>query len=202
VRRPRTKGKVERSIGYLKDNFLAGRTFADLADVQAQGQHWLTYTANVRTHATTGRRPVDLLSAEALTPLAAATPYRCAGKSTRKVSAEAYVHLDGSRYSVGPEHVGKEVLVEVGEQQVRIRAGELVLAEHRRAEKPGGGVVAAAEAAACWKLCLPPGRVTPGSADVPVATPATPPWKVTFTAEVAATPLSAYTEAALQEVAG
>jgi transposase len=34
--RPRTKGKVERSIRYLKDNFLKGREFADLADVQVR----------------------------------------------------------------------------------------------------------------------------------------------------------------------
>lgn len=192
VRRPRTKGKVERSIGYLKDSFLAGRTFADLADLQAQGQHWLRATANVRLHATTGCRPVDLLPAEELTPLSTAAPYRLSGKSTRKVSAEAYVHLGGARYSVAPEHVGKEVLIEAGEQQVRIRAGDLVLAEHRRAEKPGATVTHPEHAAACWKLCLPPGSTAPSEEREGVP----PSWKVTFTPEVAVTPLSAYADAA------
>jgi len=54
--RPRTKGKVERSIRYLKDNFLKGRQFADLSDLQAQAFHWQAEAANVRIHATTGRR--------------------------------------------------------------------------------------------------------------------------------------------------
>ena len=38
VRRPRTKGKVERMVHYLKDNFLNGRAFADMGDLRAQGQ--------------------------------------------------------------------------------------------------------------------------------------------------------------------
>lgn len=64
--RPRTKGKVERAIRYLKDNFLKGRVFADLADLKAQGQHWQNEVANVRLHATTKARPCDLLATESL----------------------------------------------------------------------------------------------------------------------------------------
>jgi transposase len=39
VRRPRTKGKVERMVDYLKENFLRGRAIADIADGRAQIQH-------------------------------------------------------------------------------------------------------------------------------------------------------------------
>jgi len=39
VRRPRTKGKVERMVDYVKDNFLMGRAFASWPDLEAQGQH-------------------------------------------------------------------------------------------------------------------------------------------------------------------
>jgi hypothetical protein len=35
----------------LKDNFLNGRAFADMDDLRAQGQHWLSQTANTRVHA-------------------------------------------------------------------------------------------------------------------------------------------------------
>jgi transposase len=48
--RPRTKGKVERMVDYVKDNFLLGRTFADLDDLNGQGRAWLNQTANVRVH--------------------------------------------------------------------------------------------------------------------------------------------------------
>lgn len=67
---PRTKGKVERSVGYLKDNFLRGRQFDGLEDLNAQGLAWMQ-VANSKVHATTGRIPRDLLSQEGLPPLGA-----------------------------------------------------------------------------------------------------------------------------------
>jgi len=70
--RARTKGKVERSIGYLKDRFFVGRTFADLEDVNCQLLGWLDAVANRRKHATTDERPCDRLAREALAPLPSA----------------------------------------------------------------------------------------------------------------------------------
>ncbi len=190
VRRPRTKGKVERMVGYLQDNFLAGRTFADLADLNAQAQHWLAHTANVRLHATTGQRPVDLLPNEALPPFAACRPYLLTQKEVRAVSAEGYVFLDGSRYSVHPDHVGKTVLVEVGAQRVRVRAGDLILADHARAPRPGTCMADPEHVAACWKLCLP--RPAAAPPEPTAAPPRAPAWQLTFSDAVATTPLSTY----------
>ena len=39
--RPQTKGKVERTIGYVKDAGLTGRTFLDLPDMNDQLLAWL-----------------------------------------------------------------------------------------------------------------------------------------------------------------
>ncbi len=39
--RPRTKGKVERMVHYVKDNWLNGRSFADLEDLNRQTRTWL-----------------------------------------------------------------------------------------------------------------------------------------------------------------
>jgi transposase len=69
--RPRTKGKVERSIGYVRDRFFVGRTFADVSDLDNQLRAWLDGVANVRVHKTTGERPVDRLLREKLGPLPA-----------------------------------------------------------------------------------------------------------------------------------
>ena len=57
--RAKTKGKVERPIRYLRDNFFYGRTFVNDADLNEQAMRWLDGTANVRRHGTTGERPVD-----------------------------------------------------------------------------------------------------------------------------------------------
>jgi hypothetical protein len=70
--RARTKGKVERSIGYVRDRFFVGRTFTDLPDLDGQLAAWLSGVANVRAHKTTGERPADRLTRERLAPLPAA----------------------------------------------------------------------------------------------------------------------------------
>lgn len=64
--RPQTKGKVERAVRYIRDNFLEGEAFAGLSDMQASLRTWLDNTANKRIHATTKCRPVDLLLDENL----------------------------------------------------------------------------------------------------------------------------------------
>ena len=69
--RARTKGKVERSIGYVKDRFFVGRVFSDLEDLNCQLLGWLDAVANRREHATTKERPCDRLAQEALAPLPA-----------------------------------------------------------------------------------------------------------------------------------
>ncbi len=186
VRRPRTKGKVERMVDYVKDNFLNGRSFIDVEDVNGQGLHWLEHTANVRQHATTGARPIDLLNKEALTACNAVAPYQLSLKQARTVTSEGYVRLDRSRYSVPPENVGRTVIVEQGEQRVRIRLGDLIIAEHPRATKAGSFMAKPEHIEALWKLSLnrPPPQRTPHFA-------------LTFDEQVARADLSRYEEVAL-----
>jgi transposase len=62
--RPRTKGKVERTVDYVKDNFLLGRCFATLDDLNAQGIAWLdTMSGASRTDP---REPLTVSSKEGL----------------------------------------------------------------------------------------------------------------------------------------
>jgi excisionase family DNA binding protein len=55
--RARTKGKVERPIGYVRQSFFYGRSFLNDADLNAQALSWATHIANVRLHRTTQERP-------------------------------------------------------------------------------------------------------------------------------------------------
>jgi transposase len=54
--RARTKGKVERPVGYVRQNFFYGREFLNDADLNAQALSW-TAKANARVHRTTGEVP-------------------------------------------------------------------------------------------------------------------------------------------------
>jgi transposase len=186
--RPRTKGKVERVIGYVRSNFLAGRSFVDSSDLNVQAHHWLTHTANERVHATTAKKPVELFAREGLTPLSGVRPYPLEAVCLRKVDAEGFVHWERSRYSAPPEQVGKTLVVEAGAHTVTLRSADLVIAEHPRAEQPGSCVVRKEHVAAFWKLSLP------GSSEPP----SVPAWQLTFQDAVAVTPLSRYEELAAQ----
>jgi transposase len=150
--RPRTKGKVERAVDYVKDGFLLGRTFVDLEDLNAQALIWLAETANVRVHATTGRRPVDLLAAEGLTPASIVPAYRYLDPVRRVVSFEAMVHYRGSRYSVPPAFAGRPVEVAAAGGQVVIRAGDAIIAEHREAAQAGQCIAAREHIAELWRI--------------------------------------------------
>jgi transposase len=163
--RARTKGKVERTIRYLRGNFLKGREFADLADLQVQGTHWQEEVANKRIHDTTRARPIDLFREEKLVPLGSAPRYFVSKRLERTVSAEGFVHVSGSRYSVPPLIVGKKVVVEQGEQKVVVRSGEIIIAEHERARRSGECVADPKHVAEMWKLSLRRQEVPPKPAE-------------------------------------
>ncbi len=55
--RAQTKGKVERPIRYVRENFIYARDFLDDAHLDAERERWQERTANVRVHATTRERP-------------------------------------------------------------------------------------------------------------------------------------------------
>ena len=85
--RAQTKGKVERPIRYLRENFFYGRAFVNDEDLNEQAARWLESTANVRRHGTTGERPADRFERDeraALRP-SAGRPYRRLG--ARQTSA-------------------------------------------------------------------------------------------------------------------
>lgn len=69
--RPQTKGKVERSIRYLRQSFYLpwksqqeANSPLDLASLNQAVSVWLETVANQRLHATTKAKPIDLLAEE------------------------------------------------------------------------------------------------------------------------------------------
>jgi transposase len=132
--RAQTKGKVESGVKYVKRNFLPGRRFVDIADVQAQLDEWTGSIADVRIHGTTHARPVDRFHAEreALLPITGHGPFADNRRLTRMVAEDYLVSFQANRYSVPYRLIGKTVeVIPIGEL-IRIEhAGQLV-AEHPR----------------------------------------------------------------------
>jgi hypothetical protein len=138
----------------LRDSFLNGRTFEGLADLNAQGRHWLATVANVRVHGTTQARPCDRLLEETLMRSPDLSPYQLARSTSRTVGAEALVRFEKSDYSVPARWVGTRVCVEAGDSVILIRAGDLVIAEHPLAVSPGSRIEAPAHVRERWQRSL------------------------------------------------
>lgn len=131
--RAQTKGKVERGIRYVRDNFWPGLLFADLADLNRQACLWLDTVANLRIHATTQAVPLERLPAEGLQPLAGKPPYDTSLISYRRSTKDCLVSYAGNRYSVPAECARQSLMLKETEQgELHILSLEGVeLARHR-----------------------------------------------------------------------
>lgn len=150
--RARTKGKVERTIRYFKENFLPGRQFSSLEDGNAQARHWMDYVANCRIHGTTGKKPFDLLASERLEGYSQITPYRMPEKANRRADHEGFVRFQGNRYSVPVKAAGKQVEVEHWAGNVIIRLHSMIVAEHAKPLGKGKTVAKEEHVKAMWSL--------------------------------------------------
>src|SRR5262244_2925530 len=73
--RAKTKGKVERPVGYVRQGFFYGRTFVNDADLNAQALSWSTRKANLRLHRTTLEVPQVRFDREERAMLHALAPH-------------------------------------------------------------------------------------------------------------------------------
>ena len=115
----RAKGKVERAIGYVRQNFWPLRSFAELTDVNAQARRWLDEIANRRKHRETNEAPDDRFQPESLWPLPVLTPdYR--DHTDALVHKDLRLSFDGNRYCVPPRYVGHKLTVKADSCSVTI----------------------------------------------------------------------------------
>jgi transposase len=173
-RRARTKGKIERGVGYVKHNALAGRSFASFAALQRHLARWMVQVADRRTHGTTGEQPIVRFEREeraALRPLPSRPLAVRTRRLSRRVSADCFVDVDTVRYSVPHRYVRETVEVVVGAQQVEIWLRGTCLARHRRCEEPRAWVRDPAHFEGLYRgpesAAVPPPAVTGAAATMP-----------------------------------
>jgi transposase len=136
---PRHKGKVERGIGYVKDNALKGRTFSSLEEQNRHLQSWEEQIADKRLHGTT-RQQVGQVFADAERPALRPLPaerFAFFHEAQRSVSRDGHVAVAKAYYSVPTEYLGRSVWVRWDSRLVRIFNQRFeLLATHVRNE-PG-----------------------------------------------------------------
>ena len=106
--RGQTKGKVERTVQFVRDNFMVGIKYDSLADLNGQALAWCN-KVNGKVHATTNEIPFERLKKEGLNPLT--REYIIDKINLRRVQKDCLISYAGNQYSVPSEYVGKDVAV-------------------------------------------------------------------------------------------
>ncbi len=119
VRRAQTKGKVENVVKYVKTNFLAGREFTSLDDINSQRLSWMK-RVNSKIHGTTHEVPLKRLKEENLNPICGNSEYMIYLSYNRKVSRDCFVSYLSNRYSVPYKYAGREATLKAGSEKLQI----------------------------------------------------------------------------------
>lgn len=100
--RPQTKGKVERTVYYLKNNFFQRKHGPTLEDLNQDIQKWLDKTANIKKNETTQEPPVQRLQKEQpfLQAWGVKSLFPISRWEMREVSKDCFVSYLGNKYSV------------------------------------------------------------------------------------------------------
>jgi transposase len=133
-RRGNEKGRVERRIRYIRDNFFAAREWHDLEDLNAQAAAWCDDIAASRPCPGDRSKTVREAFAEEqsrLLPLPD-TAFPCDEQTPVSVGKTPYVRFDLNDYSVPHTHVRRELVVLADARTVRIVDGPTVVATHAR----------------------------------------------------------------------
>ena len=139
IARGNEKGRVERSVRYVRDGFFAGRQFADVDELNAQADAWCCGAAADRRcpdqHAITVREAF----AEELPNLMKLpdNPYPVVERVAVSVGKTPYIRFDQNDYSLPHSHVRRSLTVLADPDRVRIVDGQRILASHRRSYDKG-----------------------------------------------------------------
>jgi transposase len=123
--RPRTKGKDERGVGYVKSNAIAGRAFDSFEALEEHLEHWTREVADQRVHGTTGEAPMLRFARDEAgkrKPLPQCGSFLAMRDVSRCVGSDCAVEFDTNSYSVPWRLIGERVRVLVTGETVRAAA--------------------------------------------------------------------------------
>jgi len=147
------KGRVERSIRYIRDNFFAGREYQSLEDLNKQAEHWCESIADERRCPEDRERLIREVFLEEQSKLLALPndDYPTDERILVKIGKTPYARYDLNDYSVPHKLVRRSVTVLGREQEVVVLDGEAVVARHPRCYSKGEQIEEAAHIEALAK---------------------------------------------------
>jgi len=106
--RGQTKGKVERTVLFVRNNFMTGIKYDSLNDLNGQALAWCN-KVNGKLHGTTNEIPFHRLNEEELNPIL--REYIIDKINLRRVQKDCLISYDGNQYSIPSEYIGRDVAV-------------------------------------------------------------------------------------------
>lgn len=139
VYRGNEKGRVERVIRYVRDNFFAAREYSSLDDLNSQAYIWCDTRAVDRPCPENRDKSVRAVFQEEQPRLIALpdNPYPCDETEEVRVHKTPYVRFDLNDYSVPHDKVQKMLLVKATLDTVTVLDGVNVVARHVRSFDKG-----------------------------------------------------------------
>jgi transposase len=134
VARGNEKGRVERAIRYVRDNFFAGRQWKDIDDLNVQATTWCDGIASNRPCPEDKSQSVQTIFLQEQPQLIALPDnlYPTAEKESVKVGKTPYIRFDLNDYSVPHTLVREKLNVSATLDKITILKGIDIVAEHVR----------------------------------------------------------------------
>ena len=139
IARGNEKGRVERAIRYVRDNFFPARIWKTIDDLNAQAQYWADTQAANRPCPEEFSKSVCAVFAEEQPHLFKLPdhPYPTAERAEARVGKTPYIRFDLNDYSVPHTAVGRLLTVIAEPDTVTIIDGAKTLAQHPRCYDKG-----------------------------------------------------------------
>jgi transposase len=134
VARGNEKGRVERAIRFIRDNFFAARTYNDIDDLNAQAKIWCETVVMDKPCPEDKTKTVREVFIQEQPRLLALpdNPYSCNEIETVSVGKTPYIRFDLNDYSVPHTEVQKRLTVNATLDKVMILDGQKIVAIHQR----------------------------------------------------------------------
>lgn len=156
--RARTKGKDERMVGYVKQNFFVRyRSFESWEHLNQLMEQWLKEEADRRVQGTVKEVVAERFGRERpyLQPLPTRR-YDTSYLEYRQVAWDGYIDVRGNRYSVPATLTGQRVVVRIGlDGLLRVFQADQLMASHALKRRQDGWSTFREHQSEMWKHTLP-----------------------------------------------
>jgi len=125
--RGQTKGKIERTVRYVRENFMMGIKYKNLSDLNNQAIKWCEKVNN-KTHSTTNEVPKIRILEEKLNKIT--RNYIIDKNQVRKVEKDCLISYKNNKYSVPSLYIERQVIVVELQNILTIYCDGLRIATH------------------------------------------------------------------------